>query len=160
MTLAYHYSHHEANFGLPLKKQVKGGMHVVLEIVLQHKDSFIALRRPGIPGHEPLPEALFFCHDLPQYGESLDIAAKRIVVAQCGSKVKSTKVVTAESFLDKKEGQWVIILYIVAQVEQLPKPGVFGNKVSAVKVFGAGSVPDGFAWWSRKDVKDFLVGLS
>ncbi|MBI2057943.1 MAG: hypothetical protein HYT63_03105 [Candidatus Yanofskybacteria bacterium] len=109
MSFKYIWENKEANFGEPLKYQVKGGTHFTFEMILKWDGKYIALRRQSIPGHEAPPHAekypnglLYFCHNLIQYGESVEQCVKRIVKSQTGVNVKSYKVVDIESSVQKK----------------------------------------------------------
>lgn len=159
----YTWSHDEANFGPPLKKPVPGGGHITFEIVLKFRDKYVALRRDSIPGHEAPPHAkkhpgglLYFCHDLIRYGEDVEHCIKRIVKTQTGVGVKSYELAEIESGVQKKDGQWAFVPHIVAKLARLPKAGRFGNQIYEIITFTKEQIPGDFAWWSKKDLADFL----
>ena len=164
MSFKYVWKNKEANFGKPLKHQIKtGGTHITFEIILKWNGKYIALRRQSIPGHEAPPHAkkypsglLYFCHNLIRYGESVEQCVKRIVKSQTGVGVKSYKVVDIESSVQKKDRQWAIIPLIIAELAQKPKTGIFGNRITEVIEFTRKNVPNDFAWWAKKDVEHFL----
>jgi len=54
MSLKYIWKNKEANFGKPLKYQIKGGAHFTFEIILKWNGKYIALRNV----------LLYFCHNL------------------------------------------------------------------------------------------------
>ncbi len=163
MSFEYIFKNKEANFGRPLKKQMKGGLHITCEIILKKGNKYIALRRQSIPGHEPPPNIkkhpnglLFFCHNLMRYGESLDKCVKRIVKEQTGGNVKKSKVVYIDSTLQSKDGQWAFTPHVIAELNEIPKKGFYGNEIKEVILFNKNNIPNDFAWWSKKDLKEFL----
>ena len=163
MSFKYVWENKEANFGKPLKYQVKGGTHFTFEIILKWDGKYIALRRKSIPGHEAPPHAkkypnglLYFCHNLIRYGESVEQCVRRIVKSQTGVSVKSYKVVDIESSVQKKDDQWAIVPLVVAELNIKPKIGSFGNRIIEVVEFTKKNVPADFAWWSKSEVEHFL----
>ena len=163
MKFQYFFKNKEANFSKPLKKQVKGGTHITCEIILKKDDKYIALRRQSISGHESPPHIknhpnglLFFCHNLIRYGESLDKCVRRIVKQQAGVNVKKSKVVYIDSSIQSKDKQWALTLHIIAELEKIPKPGKYGNKINEVVLFTKNNIPNDFAWWNKKELKQFL----
>lgn len=162
MSFQYHYENKAANFGPPLPTQVPGGAHITFEIIPKHKGKYIALRRPrGIPNHGLPPHAkdhpeglLFFIHDLIQYGESVKKYLRRVVRTQAGVGVKNFGVVAIDSFVQDKDDNWAFMPYVIAEVNDLPKTS---NQVTEVVVFDKKSVPDGFAWWTKKEIEEFLA---
>ncbi|MBI2578148.1 MAG: hypothetical protein HYW26_00395 [Candidatus Aenigmarchaeota archaeon] len=157
----YRWKNNEANFGLPLPRQVKGGTHVTFEILLKRKNKYIALRRPkGIPEHELPPHAadhpeglLYFCHNLIRYGESVEKCIKRIVKAQAGVNVRKWRVVAIDSVLQEKDGQWAIIPHVIAEVDRIPEKS---GKITEIVFFSKNKIPGSFAWWTRKELEEFL----
>ncbi len=169
MAHEYFWKNNEANFGPPIKTEVNGGTHITLEIILKKGKHYIGLRRPdGIEGHVMTPKEkaskngmLYFCHDLIRYGESVDRCVKRIVKTQSGVNVKRFETVFLEAFIkDKKwslkNKQWALIPHIIAEVDNLPKTGNYRNKITEVVVFNKNTMPEDFAWWPKKDLKEFL----
>jgi len=163
MKFRYYYTKKEANFGRPLKTQVDYGTHITFEIVLKKGNKFIALRRNSIPGHETPPHAkyypkglLYFCHNLIRFGETVEKCIKRIVKEQCGVNVKSFKLVEITSAFQKKDKQWAIIPHVIAEVDKIPKPGVYGNRIYEVITFDKRSVPADWAWWTKREIIDFI----
>ena len=166
MSFKYVWKNKEANFGKPIKYQIKGGTHITLEIILKWNGKYIALRRQSIPGHEASPHAkkypkglLYFCHNLIRYGESVGQCVKRIVKSQTGVNANSYKVVDIESSVQKKDDQWAVIPLVIAELAQKPKIGTFGNQIVEVVEFTNKNVPNDFAWWSKKEVEHFLKKL-
>ncbi|QQG38968.1 MAG: hypothetical protein HYS32_00700 [Candidatus Woesearchaeota archaeon] len=163
MAYEYIWKHKEANFGKPLKKQVKGGTHITFEIVPTFKGKIIAFKRKSIPGHEEPPHAkehpeglLFFCHNLIRFAEPFDKFVNRVIKEQCGVSVKSYKVVDFESFYQDKDDQWALLGYVIVELNKLPKLGTYGNKIYKVIQFNSKNIPNNFAWWSKDDVKGFI----
>ena len=166
MSFKYIWKNKEANFGKPLKYQVRGGTHFTFEIILKWNGKYIALRRKSIPGHEAPPHAkkyphglLYFCHNLIRYGESVEQCVKRIVKSQAGVYVKDYKITDIETEIQKKDNQWAITIYVIAELSQKPKVGLWGNKITEVVEFNKNNIPNDFAWWSKNDLSDFLKKL-
>ena len=146
MTFTYNWKHKEACFGKPLQDQVDGGTHISFEIVPKKDGKYIAVQREGIPGHQP-QAGLYFCHDLIRYGESVEACVKRLVQDQMGISVVHFRIVDIESDIQEKDNQWAFIPYVIAEVDAIPEDAV---------VFDKDSIPDGFAWWTQDEVKEFL----
>ncbi len=163
MSFDYNWKNKEANFGPPLKEQVDGGAHITLEIILKLNNKYIGLRRQGIPGHEAPPKAkdypngtLFFCHNLIRYGETMESCVKRIVKEQAGVNVKSYRVTDIESSYQKKDNQWSLSPYIIANLGDKPNVGNFGNEITEVVKFTKKTVPNDFGWWTKEELREFL----
>lgn len=164
MGFEYVYKHKEANFGPPAERQAEGGTHITCEIILKKGNKYIALRRPeAIPGHEAPPHAknnpkglLYFCHNLMRYGESMEECAKRIVKEQTGVSVKRVKTVYIDSAVQDKDNQWAFTPHLIAEVDKIPMPGIYGNDITEVVTFTKDSIPEDWGWWTKKDVKEFL----
>jgi hypothetical protein len=162
MSFNYRWKNKEANFGPPIENQVPGGAHITFEILLKKDNKYIALRRPkGIPEHELPPQAknspkglLYFCHGLIRYGESVESCVQRIVGAQTGTEVKSSKVIYIDSSVQKKDNSWAITPHVIAEITDLPK---LTPEVTEVVVFDLDSIPDDFAWWTKEDLEEFLA---
>ncbi len=163
MAFEYFYKNKEANFGPPIQRQISDGTHITFEVILKKEGKYIALRRESIPGHESPPNIesypkgmLFFCHNLIRYGESIEKCVKRIVKEQCNVSINKFKFVFIESFIQKKDDQWAITLYIIAETNKIPKIGNYGNKITEVILFDRKNIPNDFAWWSKKELKEFI----
>ncbi len=155
----YHWKNKEANFGKPVKLQVKGGTHITFELMLMYQNKYIALRRDNIPQHEPKSnnkQKLYFCHGLIRYGESVEKCIQRIIREQTGVAVKSFRVVYIDSQVQKKDGQWAITPHAFVHLKNKPTPGVYGNKISEVIEFTKHKVPKDFAFWSSKELLEFI----
>lgn len=125
------------------------------------------VRRPkGYPGHQLPPKAeknpkgcLYFSHDLPRWGESLDGAVKRIVKNQLNVGINEVDVVTLtmETYPDDlhSEGnkQWAITLYVQAELSELPK---ITDEVTEVVQFDINTIPEDMAWWEKDELKEFI----
>ena len=167
MAFEFVWKNKEANFGLPEEKEIDGGTHFTIEIILKHNGKYVLVRRPkGYPGHQLPPKAerypqgcLYFSHDLPRWGETLDKAVKRIVKNQLNVDLKSIKVVdlTMETYPDElhAEGnkQWAITLYVIAELAELPQ---ITSEVTEVVKFDISSIPDDMGWWEQDELKEFL----
>lgn len=160
----YHWKNNEANFGPPLEEQVSGGTHITFEIILKKDNQYIALRRPkGIPEHE-LPSQvgkhpqglLYFCHNLIRYGESIEQCVKRVVKEQAGVEIKSVRVIEIESVVQEKDHQWAFTPYIIVELANKPKTGIYGNEITEVVEFTKENIPEDFAWWTREELKRVL----
>lgn len=152
---------------MPEEKEVDGGTHLTIEIALKHKGKFVMVRRPeGYPGHQLPPKAdkypngcLYFCHDLPRWGEKLDQAVRRIVKSQIEVDVKGIKVLdlTMETYPDElhEEGnrQWAITLFIEAELGELPK---LSREVTGVVQFGTNNIPSDMGWWEVEEFREFF----
>lgn len=167
MAFEFHWENNEANFGLPETKEIDGGTHFTIEMVLRHGGKFVAVRRPeGYPGHQLPPKAsehpngcLYFYHDLPRWGENLPEAVKRVVTSQIGVRVKNIRVLdfTMETYPDEQhEGnrQWALTLYVAVEIDALPKTN---DKVTEVVAFDRNSVPSDIGWWEQEELRDFIV---
>ena len=163
MTFEYIWENNEANFGPPIKKEVDGGTHITCEIILKKGEEYVALRRQSIPGHESPPHIekhpkglLFFCHNLIRYGETIEQCVKRIVKEQTGVNIKNFKIVDIDSELQEKDNQWAFTPNVIAEIEEIPKKGVYGNEITEVITFTKDNVPNDFCWWSKSELEEFL----
>lgn len=168
MSYQYLWKHNEANFGRPLRRQVRGGTHITFELILKWGGKYIALRRPqGIPGHELPPQAsryprglLYFCHNLVRYGESVEQCIKRTVRTQIGVGVAAFRIVDIYSEVQAKDGQWAFMPHAIVELERKPRPGTYGNAVTEVVEFTRRSIPSDFGWWSKGELQLFLKKFS
>ncbi len=164
MEFKYNWQNSEANFGPPISREVDGGTHITLDILLTKDEKYFALRRECIPGHEVPPEGknvLFLCHNLIRYGESVEDCVKRIVKSQSGVNVLSYKVVDLRTVLMEESGgqkmkQWGIIPFIIAEVDAVPEDGNFGNEVIEVVTFTKDNVPTDFAFGKQRLITKIL----
>jgi len=162
MSFEYNWKNNEANFGPPTDKQVPGGAHISFEIILKKDDKYVALRRPeAIPEHETPPNntsegLLYFCHNLIRYGESINDSINRIVKSQTGVQTKFFKIINVESTIQEKDSQWAFTVYVLAELEEIPTQGNYGNKITEVVTFSKNNIPDKFGWWTKKELLDFL----
>ena len=160
----YHWSRKEANFGPPVETEVKGGMHISIENFLMFEDKFVALRRPKANPQHEVPEKaqkagkalLYFVHNLPIWGETLDEYVRRVVMENAGVKVKNYKVVDLNMELYEDSQQWAWTPYTLVELESLPKPGVYGNEITEVITFDIDTIPDEFGWWEKDELKEYL----
>lgn len=160
----YHWLHKEANFGPPIEDEVKGGTHISIENFLMFDGKFVALRRPEAnPQHEIPAKAqkagkalLYFVHNLPIWGETLDEYIHRLVMESAGVKVKDYKVVDLNMELYEDTQQWAWTPYTLVELESLPKPGVYGNEITEVVTFDIDTIPDEFGWWEKDELRECL----
>ena len=154
MNFEYNWKNNEANFGPPITGEVHNGTHITVDILLKKDETFFALRRDCIPGHDIPPEGekqLFLCHNLIRYGEPLMDCVERIVSEQAGVKALNSKVLDIRSFTIEESGgkditQWAIIPFIIAEVDKKPAAGLYGNDVYEVVSFTKNNIPLDFAF--------------
>ncbi len=164
MSFKYYWKNQEANFGPTIKTEVRNGTHISFESILKYKRKYVALRRPQAnPGHEIPQKALksgnphlYFVHNLPRWGQSLDTYVKQVVKDFAGVGVKKYKVIHLKMAVYKDTNQWAITPYILVEIDTLPKPGIYGNEITEVVTFTKKNVPNDFGWWSKKELEDFL----
>ena len=113
MTFEYHWHRGEANFGPVIETEVKKGTHFTIESVLMFEGKFVALRRPNAIPHHEIPERvgkdfLYFVHDLPIWGESLEAYLKRIVLEQAGVEINNFRVFNLTMNIYEEELQWAM----------------------------------------------------
>jgi ADP-ribose pyrophosphatase YjhB (NUDIX family) len=142
------YSHDEASWGAPVRREAKRGSHLTFEVPLRWRGKLVGLLlREGVHGGDPAK--LYFPHDLPRVGETVDASVSRIVKAACGARVTTIRHMGIESWADD-DGHWHICPTMAATIRALPAPG--GN-VRAVLAFDRDSIPSQpFAWWTAKDL--------
>jgi hypothetical protein len=161
MAFEYHWYRKEANFGPVIETEVKGGTHFTIENVLRYEGKFVALRRPdAVPHHEIPPgvsePALYFVHDLPIWGESLNEYVERIVQEQAGVGVKSFRVIDLTMNVYEADEQWALTPFLIVDLAALPVPGTYRNEVTEVVTFTKRSIPEGFGWYSAEELKRLL----
>ena len=125
---------------------------------------FVALRRPEAnPQHEIPVKAqkagkalLYFVHNLPIWGETLDEYVNRVVTENAGVKVKNYKVVDLNMELYEDTQQWAWTPYTLVELASLQKPGVYGNEITEVVTFDIDTIPDEFGWWEKDELKKCL----
>ncbi len=164
MVFEYNWENNEANFGPQIKNEVAGGTHISFENILKFNGKYVALRRPeAIPEHE-IPEKaqksgkqhLYFAHGLPRWGEDLNKYVRRIVKEQANVDVKSFKIVDMSMKVYKDSNQWAFTPYVIVDLKDLPKKGIYGNEITEVVTFTKNNIPDEFGWWTKDELKDFL----
>lgn len=164
MSFTYHWQRNEANFGPVMADEVAGGTHLTIESVLMFNGAFVALRRPGAIPHHELPQRvgrplLYFVHDLPLWGESLDQYVKRIVREQAGVGVQRFRVVDLTMKLYEKDQQWAVTPFLAVELAALPTPGTYGNAVTEVVSFTKDDIPDGFGWYTKPELAALLAKI-
>jgi len=160
MAFEYHWYRKEANFGPVIETEVDGGTHFTIESILMFEGKFVALRRPQAIPHHEIPQRvgkplLYFVHDLPIWGESLEVYLKRIVHEQAGVDIKSFRVIdlTMNTYDCK---QWALTPFVAVELEALPVPGMHGNEVTEVVTFTKDNIPEGFGWYTSEGLKALL----
>jgi hypothetical protein len=157
----YHWYRREANFGPPIETEVAGGTHFTIESVLMFRGKFVALRRPEAIPHHEIPQRvgkplLYFVHDLPIRGESLEQYVRRIVKEQAGVGIKNFRVIDLTMNTYEDSEQWALTPYLVVELTELPVPGMHGNPVTQVVTFSKDSIPDGFGWYTTDELRRLL----
>ena len=165
MTFEYHWHRGEANFGPVIETEVKKGTHFTIESVLMFEGKFVALRRPNAIPHHEIPERvgkdfLYFVHDLPIWGESLEAYLKRIVLEQAGVEINNFRVFNLTMNIYEEELQLAITPFVVVDLKFLPKPGIYGNEVSEVVTFDIDDIPKDFGWYDENEIKELLKSAS
>ena len=164
MSFEYVWHRQEANFGPPINGEVSGGTHISIENIPTYKGKFVALRRPeAVPNHEVPIKAqsadtphLYFVHDLPVWGETLDDYVPRIVREQAGVGVVSYRVAHLKMAVYEDSRQWAWTPYTFVELDELPVPGCYGNDVTEVLVFDIDSIPPDLGWWTVDELREFL----
>lgn len=148
----YSYTNREANFGKPLKSEVKGGTHLTLEVVLERGRNIVALRRPhGL--HDGPKNALYFPHGLMRFGETVEQCVERLVREQAGVGTVGAKVHSLDSWVDENQ-HWHLALNVVALIQEQPAPS---QEVSEIIEFSRAEIPEDLAWWSPKEMAELFA---
>lgn len=142
------YLHGEASWGAPVRREAKHGSHLTYEIPLRWRGKLVGLLlREGVHGGDATK--LYFPHDLPRVGETVEESVARIVESACGARVTKLHHLRLETWLDD-DGHWHACHNVAATIRALPEPG--GN-VRAVVAFDRSGIPtQPFAWWTRKNL--------
>lgn len=164
MGFEYRWKRKEANFGPPIETEVISGTHISCENFLKFDGKYVALRRPeAIPGHEIPQKAqhaetphLYFIHNLPTWGETLEQYIRRVVKEQAGVEVKSWKVLDLELEVYEDTKQWAWTPLLLVEIAKLPVPGVYGNEVTEVVTFTKENVPHDFGWWEKEELENLF----
>lgn len=147
----YKAINNEANFGKPIKDEIVGGTHIAPEIIAWDGRKFYAVHWfHGLPRHDKL-NAIRFPHGLMIWGESMEDCARRLVKEQLGMNVKSVRVLSIDSYVDK-ENHWHIEPEILAEVSGEPKKPVENSKIVTFKLE---DTPE-MAFWKSEKFKEFL----
>jgi hypothetical protein len=164
MAFQYEWNRDEANFGKPQKHETEGGTHISCENFLYFQGEFVALRRPKANPEHEVPEKaknsdtplLYFVHNLPIWGESLNDYVTRVVKEYAGVGVERFSVVTLDMEVYEQDQQWAITPHTIVEIDELPEPGNFGNEITEVITFSTDNVPDEFGWWEANELKGYL----
>jgi hypothetical protein len=52
--------------------------------------------------------------------------------------------------------QWALTPYLAVELDSLPVPGTYGNEVTEVVTFTKDTIPDGFGWYTKEELKGLL----
>ncbi len=160
----YNWEKQEANFGSPISGEVSGGTHISIENILKYKGQYIALRRPEAnPQHEVPKKAeeigkplLYFVHNLPRWGETMDNYINRVIKDYAGVGVVNYRVVGISMEVYEDTNQWAWTPYAIVELDKLPVTGRYGNEVTEVVSFTQENIPDEFGWWTKQELEEFL----
>ena len=83
----------------------------------------------------------------------MEDCVKRIVKDQAGVSVKSMKNVYIDSSVQEEDNQWAFVPHAIAETTQIPKKT---KEINEVVLFNTKNIPHDFAWWTRKELKEFL----
>jgi hypothetical protein len=164
MAFKYEWFRKEANFGPVVQNEVSKGTHFTIESVLMFENEYVALRRPqAVPHHEVPPRALagdkpmlYFVHDLPIWGETLTQYVDRIVFEQAGVVAKRIRVIDLTMNIYEDSQQWALTPYLLVELDKLPVPGTYGNRVTEVVTFNEHTIPDEFGWYEKAEIEGLI----
>ncbi len=143
----------KAIFGRPTNATSPGGAHIGVDVITLHKGQIVLFEKQGLkPGGQDLGD-LWFPWDYLDYGESPDIAAKRIL--KMWGKVEPKEMELVEVFSMVPPGEdWHLAFQYVAE---LKAPAKNGSGVKAVKVIEPAQLPRMVGWLRRSDIKRYLA---
>lgn len=147
----YYYTEREANFGKPLKTEVKGGAHLVFDVIPVIDDTVFALRLPeGLHGDRK--NALYFPHGLIRFGEDTKACADRLCLEYCGVHINETNLLWLSSWVDENE-HWHMCLNVIAYLKEPPTQREF---VSEIVKLTRNRIVDDFPWWNKQELEILL----
>jgi len=142
----------KAIFGRPINSVTVGGAHVGVDVITLHKGKLVLFEKPGLrPAGQDLGD-LWFPWDYLDYGESPDLAAKRVLKQWGKAEPKAMQLVEVFSIVPPGEDWHLAFQYVV----QLKAPAKNGPAVKGVKVIEQGQLPRMVGWLRRSDIKRFL----
>ena len=142
----------KAIFGRPISAVTPGGAHVGVDVITLHKGKVVLFEKTGLrPGGQDLGD-LWFPWDYLDYGESPDLAAKRVLKQWGKAEAKTIQLVEVFSMVPPGE-DWHLAFQYVAE---LKAPAKNGLGVRSVKVIDPAQLPRMVGWLRRSDIKRFL----
>jgi len=142
-----------AIFGRPINALAPGGAHIGVDVITLHKGKIVLFERPGLkPGGQDLGDLWFPWYYL-TYGESPDVAAKRVLKMWGKAEPKTIQLVEVFSMVPPGE-DWHLAFQYVAE---LKAPAKNGANVKVVKVIEPAQLPRMVGWLRRSDIKRYLA---
>ena len=143
----------KAIFGRPTNSTSPGGAHIGVDVITLHKGQIVLFEKLGLkPGGQDLGD-LWFPWDYLDYGESPDIAAKRVLKMWGKVEPKAMELVEVFSMVPPGE-DWHLAFQYVAE---LKAPAKNGSGVKSVKVIDPAQLPRMVGWLRRSDIKRYLA---
>jgi hypothetical protein len=144
----------KAIFGRPVSAVTMGGVSIGVDVITLIKGKIVLFEKPGLkaPGSEVAGD-LWFPWDYLDYGETPDLAAKRVLKFWGKAEPKEIQLVETFSMVPPGE-EWQLRFQYVAE---LKAPAKNGNGVKSVKVIEMGQLPRMVGWLRRSDIKRYLA---
>ncbi|MEX0690038.1 MAG: NUDIX domain-containing protein [Candidatus Paceibacterota bacterium] len=143
----------EANFPPSVDKEVVGGMHIAPECITRKNNQFVMVEWPnGLPRHDS-ERTVRFPHGLMKFGETIEACAKRLVKKQIGAKLKSSRILYLDSYVDDNN-HWHLEPWVLVELSgdfNLPKEA---EKVHYFK--NEKDLPED-SLWSREEFKSLII---
>jgi len=133
----------KAIFGRPTASVSQGGCHIGVDIITLHKGKIVLFERP---------DDLWFPWDYLEYGESPEMAAKRVLKQWGKVEPKSMELVEIFSMVPPGE-DWKLAFEYVVELKAPAKPG---KEIKSVKVIEPAQLPRMVGWLRRSDIKRYL----
>lgn len=142
----------KAIFGRPTTAISPGGAHIGVDAITLYKGKIVLFERPGLkPGGQDLGD-LWFPWDYLDYGESPEVAMKR-VLKQWG-KVEPKKAQLVDVFSIVPPGEdWHLRFQYVVEIKAAAKTG---TGVKSLKVIEIAQLPRMVGDLRRSDIKRYL----
>lgn len=142
----------KAIFGRPINATAPGGAHIGVNVVTLYKGKIALFEKPGLPGGQELGD-LWFPWDYLEYGESPDVAAKRVLKQWGKAEPKEIKLVEVFSMVPPGE-DWQLSFQYVSELKAQPKQG---DNVKSIKIIEHSQLPRMVGLLRRSDVKRYLA---
>jgi ADP-ribose pyrophosphatase YjhB (NUDIX family) len=142
----------KAIFGRPVNAISPGGTHIGVNVVTLYKGKVVLFEKPGLPGGQELGD-LWFPWDYLEYGESPEVAAKRVLKQWGKAEPKEMKLVEVFSMVPPGE-DWQLDFQYVAELKAPPRNG---DAVKNIKIIEHAQLPRMVGALRRSDVKRYLV---